>query len=285
MNNIESRKNQKGLNNIKEITEKLEQGVVEVFQGDNYKKYLEIMGRFHNYSFNNCILIAMQKPEATLVAGFKSWQTNFKRNVKKGEKAIKILAPIPHKFKKEIETENGEKEIKEIKYATFRAISVFDVSQTEGEELPTICEKLTGDVEGFKEIIKKLENVSPVPISYEAINGEANGYYSFITNSITVSSDLSEQQTVKTLIHEISHSILHNQETGAEKDADKSTKEIQAESVAYTVCSWLGLDTSDYSFGYVASWSENKEVKELQASMDIIRKTACKIIEGIERAA
>lgn len=278
-------RNQKGLNNIKEITERLEQGVLEAFQGDNFKKYLEVIGRFHKYSSNNCILIAMQKPEATLVAGFKSWQTNFKRNVKKGEKSIKILAPIPHKFKREIQNENGEKEIQEIKYTTFRAISVFDISQTEGEELPTICKKLTGDVECFQELVKKLENVSPVPVNYEVIDGAASGFYSHVTNSITVSSEISEQQTVKTLIHEITHSILHNQETGAEKDVDKRTKEVQAESVAYTVCSWLGLDTSDYSFGYVASWSKNKEAKELQESMDIIRKTARKIIEGIEGAA
>lgn len=273
------------MKNIEEITEKLEKGVLEVFQGDNFKKYLEVMGRFHKYSSNNCLLIAMQKPEATLVAGFKSWQTNFKRNVKKGEKSIKILAPIPHKFKKEVQNENGEKEIQEIKYTTFRAISVFDVSQTEGEELPTICKKLTGEVEDFQGLVEKLENVSPVPVAYEVIEGAASGFYSHATNSITVSSELSEQQTIKTLIHEIAHSILHNKETGTEKDADKRTKEVQAESVAYTVCSWLGLDASDYSFGYVASWSKGREVKELQESMDIIRKTANEIIEGLEGAA
>lgn len=273
------------MKNIEEITKKLEEGVQGIYEGDGYKTFLEVMSKFHTYSVNNCILIAMQKPEATQVAGFKSWQKNFKRNVKKGEKAIKILAPIPHKFTKEIENEDGEKVQKEIQYMTFRAIPVFDISQTEGEELPSICKMLEGSVEGFQSLIDKLESLSPVPVAYEPISGGANGYYSHATKSIVVDAGLSEQHKVKTLIHEIAHSILHNKDNGEEKDADRSTKEVQAESVAYTVCNWLGLDTSDYSFGYVAGWSAGKELKELTASMEVIRKTAGEIIEGLEGAA
>lgn len=272
-------------NKIEEITKKLEEGVKGIYEGDGYKAFLDVMSKFHTYSVNNCILIAMQKPEATQVAGFKSWQKNFKRSVKKGEKAIKILAPIPHKFTKEIENEDGEKVQKEIQYMTFRAISVFDISQTEGDELPSICKMLEGSVEGFQSLINKLESLSPVPVAYEPISGGANGYYSHATNSIVVDAGLSEQQTIKTLIHEIAHSILHNKDNGDEKDADKNTKEVQAESVAYTVCNWLGLDTSEYSFGYVAGWSAGREIKELTASMEVIRKTAGEIIEGLEGAA
>lgn len=272
-------------NKIEEITKKLEEGVKGIYEGDGYKAFLDVMSKFHTYSVNNCILIAMQKPEATQVAGFKSWQKNFKRSVKKGEKAIKILAPIPHKFTKEIENEDGEKVQKEIQYMTFRAISVFDISQTEGDELPSICKMLEGSAEGFQSLINKLESLSPVPVAYEPISGGANGYYSHATNSIVVDAGLSEQQTIKTLIHEIAHSILHNKDNGDEKDADKNTKEVQAESVAYTVCNWLGLDTSEYSFGYVAGWSAGREIKELTASMEVIRKTAGEIIEGLEGAA
>lgn len=272
-------------NKIEEITKKLEEGVKGIYEGEGYKAFLDVMSKFHTYSVNNCILIAMQKPEATQVAGFKSWQKNFKRSVKKGEKAIKILAPIPHKFTKEIEKEDGEKVQKEIQYMTFKAISVFDISQTEGEELPSICKMLKGSVEGFQSLVDKLESLSPVPVAYEPISGGANGYYSHATNSIVVDAGLSEQHKVKTLIHEISHSILHNKDNGEEKDADRSTKEVQAESVAYTVCNWLGLDTSDYSFGYVAGWSAGRELKELTESMEVIRKIAGEIIEGLEDAA
>lgn len=272
-------------NKIEEITKKLEEGVKGIYEGEGYKAFLDVMSKFHTYSVNNCILIAMQKPEATQVAGFKSWQKNFKRSVKKGEKAIKILAPIPHKFTKEIENEDGEKVQKEIQYMTFRAISVFDISQTEGEELPSICKTLKGSVEGFQNLVDKLESLSPVPVAYEPISGGANGYYSHATNSIVVDAGLSEQHKVKTLIHEIAHSILHNKDNGEEKDADRSTKEVQAESVAYTVCNWLGLDTSDYSFGYVAGWSAGRELKELTESMEVIRKIAGEIIEGLEDAA
>ena len=270
--------------NIEDITKKLEEGVAGVFQGEGYKTFLNVMAKFHSYSFNNCVLIAMQMPEATRVAGFRSWQTNFNRKVKKGEKAIKILAPIPRKYTKEVENEDGEMELREIRYTAFRAVPVFDVSQTEGEELPSICKKLEGTVEGFSDLIAKLEELSPVQVEYKEIQGSANGYYSHTENIIVVDAGMSEQQTVKTLIHEIAHAILHNKDNGIEKEADSRTKEVQAESIAYTVCNWLGMDTSEYSFGYVAGWSEGKELKELTASMEVIRMTAGEIIDSLEAA-
>lgn len=269
---------------IKEITEKLEKGVQEVFTGDAYAKYLEFVSKFYDYSANNCMLIWLQMPTASLVAGYKAWQTKFNRQVKKGEKAIRILAPCPHKFKKEVEDEDGNKTEKTIEYMIFRATSVFDISQTEGEEIPSVCNMLTGEVENYSELLESLKRVSPVPVSFENIEGGANGYYSYLEKRIALNEGMSEQQTIKTAIHEIAHSILHNKEDGEEMEADKRTKEVQAESVAYTVCNYLGLDTSDYSFGYVAGWSAGKEVKELIASMEVIRKTAKSIIEGLKAA-
>ena len=263
---------------IKVITEQLEQGVKDIFPSEKYIEYLNFMSKFTNYSFNNIILILMQKPDASLVAGYKAWQNKFNRQVKKGEHGITILAPCPHK--KEIETEDGE--TREIIWTSFRAVKVFDVSQTDGEELPAGCvETLTGEVENYTELIKKLESVSPVPVTYENIDGGANGYFSNTEKRIVIQEGMSEAQTVKTLVHEISHAILHDRENGEEKEADRNTREVQAESVAYTVCSMLGLDTSDYSFGYVAGWSTGKEIKELNASMEVIRQTAKDITDRL----
>ena len=270
---------------IKEITEQLEAGVKEVFESDRYKDYLDFMNKFHDYSVNNIILIMMQKPEASLVAGYKAWQTKFKRQVRKGEKGITIIAPCPHKFKKEIEDENGNVTEKEITYNSYRATTVFDISQTDGEDVPEhYVDMLTGDVENYAELLEKLKSVSPVPVEFEEIKTGANGYFHLEDKRIAINDGMSEQQTVKTLVHEISHAILHDKENGEEKDADKHTREVQAESVAYTVCNMLGLDTSDYSFGYVASWSKGKDAKELTASMEIIRKTAKGIIESLRAA-
>lgn len=265
------------MKDIKAITEQLEQGVKEVFTSDKYIEYLRFMSKFTSYSFNNTMLIFLQKPDASLVAGYKSWQQKG-RQVRKGEKGITILAPCPHK--KEVETEDGEKQT--ISWTSFRAVSVFDVSQTDGEELPTGCvTKLTGEVEGFTELIEKLESVSPVSVSYENIKGSANGYFSNAEKRIVIQEGMSQQQTVKTLVHEISHAILHDSEEGEEKEAGRNTREVQAESVAYTVCSMLGLDTSDYSFGYVAGWSSTREIKELNESMEVIRKTAKDIADKL----
>ena len=269
---------------IEKITEELEQGVKEVFTSEQYAEYLAFVSKFYNYSANNCILIWMQKPDASLVAGFKAWQTKFKRNVKKGEKGIQILAPCPKKFKKIVKDEDGNETEKVINYTTFRTTYVFDISQTEGEDIPKFVNDLTGDVERFEELVEKLVELSPVPVSFEKFESPAKGYYDHSEGRIVVQPDMSEQQTLKTLIHEISHAILHNDEDGEQKEADRHTKEVQAESVAYTVCAAFGIDTSEYSFGYVASWSEGREVKELTASMDVIRNTAKDIIESLKAA-
>lgn len=272
------------MKDIKEITEKLEKGVKEIYESENYKAYLDFMGKFWDYSFNNCVLIMMQKPEATLVAGYRAWQNKFKRFVKKGEKGITILAPCPHKVTKEVKDENGNIEVKEINFTTFRACTVFDISQTDGEDVPSIVTELSGEVENYADMLDKLITLSPVPVGFESIKGGAKGYYSHVEKRIAILEGMSEVQTIKTLIHEISHAILHNREDGEEMAADKHTKEVQAESVAYTVCNALGLDTSDYSFGYVAGWSKGKEVKELTASMEVIRKTAKGILENLRAA-
>lgn len=272
------------MKDIKEITEKLEQGVKEIYESEKYKAYLDFMGKFWDYSFNNCVLIMMQKPEATLVAGYRAWQNKFKRFVKKGEKGITILAPCPKKYTKEVEDENGNIEVKEINYTTFRACTVFDISQTEGEEVPNIVRELSESVENYAELLDKLITLSPVPVAFEDVQGGANGYYSHVEKRIVIKAGMGEMQTVKTLVHEISHAILHNKDDGEEMEATKHEKEVQAESVAYTVCNALGLDTSDYSFGYIAGWSKGKEMKELSASMEVIRKTAKAIIEDLRAA-
>ena len=262
---------------VKAITEQLEQGVKDLFSSDRFAEYLQVMSRFHRYSARNSLLILMQCPDASHVAGFNAWKKDFHRYVKKGEKAISILAPCKRKFTKQIETEDGLEE-KEIEYMAYMPVSVFDVSQTEGEDLPTIAKELTGEADA--ELIDKLTALSPVPVSFEVVTGGAKGYYSH-DGKIVINQGMSGQQTAKTMIHEIAHAILHNKTDGAEKDADQRTREVQAESTAYTVCNYLGIDTSDYSFGYVAGWSSGKDAKELQASLEVIRKTAADMIDKI----
>ena len=261
---------------IKEITDKLEQGIKEVFTSENYKEYLQAMGKFHNYSLNNCLLIAMQCPQATTVAGYNTWKKEFGRQVKKGEKAIRILAPIKHKMTREEKGEDGTEQTKEIQYITYRPVPVFDISQTEGEEMPQICKQLEGNCE---ELIEKVKAASPVPVRFEKIEGTANGYFHH-DGYIVVDSDLSQKQTVKTLIHEITHASIHCK-GGEQEKADRRTKEVQAESVADAVCDDFGVETSEYSFGYIAAWSEGKELDELRGSLEIIHRTAVEIIEKI----
>lgn len=259
---------------IDDITERLEQGVKEVFDSENYKAYLNTVSKFYNYSTNNCLLITMQYPEATMVAGYQAWKTKFKRQVRKGEKAIKILAPCPHK---RVVEKDGEE--KEITWITYRTTNVFDIQQTEGEELPTICKRLKGSVDDYSTLKGNIIQISPVPVVFENIKGRAAGYYHTETKDIHISDKLSEQQTIKTLLHEIAHAKLHNKENGKEKEADRRTKEVQAESIAYTVCQWLGIDTSTYSFEYIASWASGKEAKELSESMEVVRATSKEMIE------
>ena len=257
------------------------------------------MSKFHNYSFNNTLLIAMQKPDATLVAGYKACQKNFDRHVNKGEKAIRILAPAPYKIKKERDKldpvtgellfdENGmpQKENVEITIPAFRAVSVFDVSQTDGKPIPELeTAELLQTVEGYEDFVKALMEVAPVPISFEDIPGESKGYFHTEDKRIAVQENMSESQTLKTMVHEVAHSLLHNKELNKDIDApvkDRNTKEVEAESIAYTVCQHFGIDTSDYSFGYIAGWSSGKEMTELKASLDTIRRTASELITGIE---
>ena len=283
---------------MKEITDRLETGIQELFESERYKAYLTTMSKFHSYSFNNTLLIAMQGGQ--LVAGYNKWRDDFHRNVKKGEKAIKILAPAPFKAKKEVQKLDAQgrpvmgkdgkpvTEVQEIQVPAFKIVSVFDVSQTEGEPLPSIgVEELTGSVERYGEFFKALEQTSPVPIGFEDIPGGSHGYYHLTEKRIAIQEGISELQTLKTAIHEIAHSKLHaiDPEAPVIEQADRPdsrTREVQAESVAYAVCQHYGLDTSDYSFGYVAGWSSGKDLKELKASLETIRATAHELITTID---
>lgn len=286
---------------VKEITDKLEAGLKELFESEKYKSYLSTMSKFHNYSFNNTLLIAMQKPEATLVAGYQAWQKNFERHVNKGEKAIRILAPAPYKIKEERDKldpvtgemmfdENGmpQKEETEVTIPAFRAVSVFDVSQTDGKPIPELeVNELLSTVEGYEDFVQALMNISPVPIAFEDIPGDSKGYFSTAEKRIAVQENMSESQTLKTMVHEVAHSMLHDKEVNQSMDIpvkDRNTKEVEAESVAFTVCQHFGIDTSDYSFGYIAGWSNGRNMKELKSSLDTIRKTASELITGIEGA-
>ena len=288
---------------VQEITDKLEEGLKELFESEKYKTYLSTMSKFHNYSFNNTLLIAMQKPEATLVAGYKAWQKNFERHVNKGEKAIRILAPAPYKIKEERDKldpvtgemmfdENGmpQREQVEVTIPAFRAVSVFDVSQTDGKPIPELeAQELLSTVEGYEDFVQALMNVAPVPIGFEDIPGDSKGYFHTEEKRIAVQENMSESQTLKTMVHEVAHSMLHNKEINRDDlmeapAKDRNTKEVEAESVAYTVCQHFGIDTSDYSFGYIAGWSSGKDMKELKSSLDTIRKTASELITGIEGA-
>ena len=285
---------------LKEITDRLEQGIAELFDSERYREYLKVMSKFHNYSFRNTVLIAMQKPDASLVAGFSAWKNNFERNVMKGQKGIKIIAPSPYKIKQEMQKidphtqkpiigKDGKPvtEEKEITIPAYKVVSVFDVSQTEGKELPDIAvDELTGDVDRYKDFFAALEKTSPVPIAFENIEGGSHGYYHLEDKRIAINEGMSELQTLKTAIHEIAHAKLHDIDLNAPKDeqprVDRRTREVEAESVAYTVCQHYGLDTSDYSFGYVAGWSSGRELSELKSSLETIRSAAAEIINSID---
>ena len=285
---------------LKEITDRLEQGITELFDSERYKEYLKVMSKFHNYSFRNTVLIAMQKPDASLLAGFSAWKNNFERNVMRGQKGIKIIAPSPYKIKQEMQKidphtqkpiigKDGKPvtEEKEITIPAYKVVSVFDVSQTEGKELPDIAvDELTGDVDRYKDFFAALEKTSPVPIAFENIEGGSHGYYHLEDKRIAINEGMSELQTLKTAIHEIAHAKLHDIDLNAPKDeqprVDRRTREVEAESVAYTVCQHYGLDTSDYSFGYVAGWSSGRELSELKSSLETIRSAAAEIINSID---
>ena len=346
----------KSAQQVREITDKLEQGIKELFESERFKEYLRTMSKFYHYSFSNTLLIAMQKPEATYVAGYTSWQRNFDRQVMKGEKGIKILAPAPYKAKEEREKidpstqkpvldADGKPvtETVEVMRPAFKVVSVFDISQTDGKELPDIIvDELSGSVENYAAFFEALKQESPAPIAFEDIPGGAKGYFSPVENRIAIQEGMSEIQTIKTAIHEIAHAKLHSidrpepeptwkivmisdggtkrdflsgfaseteaneaaeregwrfvdenrfewrleveEDTSAAQDMrkDRHTKEVEAESVAYTVCQRYGIETSDYSFGYIAGWSSDKETKELKGSLETIRKTAAEMIDSID---
>lgn len=287
---------------VKEITDQLEAGIENLFNSDQYKQWLTTMSRFHDYSLNNTLLIAMQKPDATLVAGYTTWKNQFGRQVNKGEKGIRILAPTPYKKKVEVDKTDpntgeilknpdgsNQKEIQEVLCPAFKVVSVFDVSQTDGRELPSPgVNELTGDVEQYEMFFEALKCTCPVPMEFEQISSGAKGYYHQIEQRIAIQEGMSQIQTVKTAIHEMAHQKLHAIDPNLKKseqnleNISRGGKEVEAESVAYTVCQHYGIDTSDYSFAYIAGWSKGKETPELKASLDTVRKVASEMINDID---
>lgn len=296
------------LDKVKEITDQLEAGIASIFESNSYKAYLATLSKFHQYSLSNTILIAIQKPDATLVAGYTAWQKQFGRQVLKGAKAIRILAPAPYKKKMEVDKTDphtGEiltnpdgssrKEIQEVMVPAFKVVNVFDVSQTDGKELPSIgVNELTGEVSRFDDFMEALKKTCSVPIGFEQIDSGAKGYFHTVENRIAIQEGMSQVQTMKTAIHEMAHQKLHSikPETEHAEPADPSeqdrahltrnSKEVEAESVAYTVCQHYGIDTSDYSFAYIAGWSHGKETPELKASLNTIRQAASELITEID---
>ena len=292
---------------IKEITAGIEKGIQELFESDRYRNYLTTMSRFHRYSLNNVMLIHAQKPDATLVAGFNKWKNSFGRHVRKGEKGIQILAPTPYKIKQEEQkldpdtklpllNENGEPvtEEKEITIPMFKVVSVFDVSQTDGKPLPQISSTLTGDVAEYEVFLEALHRTSPVPISFQAMEPGMDGYFAPKKQKIFLREGMSQVQTICAAVHEIAHSKLHDYEHMTELADDgetilvpgeksRNTEEVEAESVSYAVCQYFGIETADNSFGYIAAWSQDKELKELRASLETINKTSSELITGIEK--
>ena len=276
-------------NRMKEISATLERGVKEMISSENYAVWLKAMMAFHHYSFNNSILIAMQAPEATRVASYDTWK-KLRRQVRKGAKGIKILVPAPVKVKKEIERldpstanpvldQNGDpvKDIEEHLIQHFKIGHVFSYEQTDGEPLPSLGpDELAGSADNYENLKEAITDISPVPIRYEIIQGGAKGYYSPFDKEIVINTGMSELQTIKTMIHETAHAMCHDLDImkAEDRQKDRQTKEVEAESVAYTVCQYFGLDTADYSFAYITAWSSSKELPELRASMDFIRETA-----------
>ena len=293
---------------LKEITDSIEVGIKELFESDKYMQYLRTMSRFHNYSLNNTLLITMQRPDATLVAGFNKWRDQFSRNVKKGERSIKIIAPTPYKIKKEMEkldpitqapmlNADGKvvTEEVEVKIPMYKVVSVFDVAQTEGKPLPELASNLSGNVKQYELFMEALYRSAPVPVSFEKMDTDTDGYFSSQNQKICIREGMSEVQTVSALIHEIAHSKLHdrakqqaeaaqlNENAEPPKAKDRRTEEVEAESISYAVCQYYGIQTGENSFGYIATWSNDKELPELRASLETINKTASALITDIDR--
>lgn len=293
---------------MREIVDSIETGIKELFESDKYRQYLSTMSRFHRYSVNNTMLIYMQRPDATHVAGFNKWRDQFGRNVMKGEKGIKIIAPTPYKKKiEEVKLDPDTKapmldadgkvvmEEKEVKIPMYKVVSVFDVSQTEGKPLPQLASDLNGNVQQYEVFMEALRRSSPVPMEIKPIERDTDGYFNSTNQSITIRDGMSEVQTVCAAVHEIAHAKLHNYEkergtaaAGDEtaekvKPKDRHTEEVEAESISYAVCQYYGIETAENSFGYIATWSQGKELKELRASLETISKTASGLISDIDR--
>ena len=283
---------------VKQLTEQLEKGIKDLYTSDKYKEVLLCMSKFHHYSYRNVLLIKLQDPNASRVAGFNTWKNDFERSVMKGETAIKILAPNPYKrmieYKKldpatlnPILDKNGKTvmEKREEKMMMYKVVSVFDVSQTKGKELPSLVTPLTKDVKNYKQFMKALHTVSTVPIIYQDLTGGANGHYDFVDKEIVVKDGMSESATASTTVHEMAHSILHDRNTTKLSDEDLQNRgkyEVEAESVSFVVCNYFGIKTDEKSFGYVTGWSEGKELQELKESLDVIQKTSSELIKKIE---
>ena len=292
---------------MREIVDSIENGIKELFESDKYRKYLATMSRFHRYSVNNTMLIYMQRPDATHVAGFNKWRDQFGRNVLKGEKGIRIIAPTPYKKKvEEIKTDpetnapvldaDGKAiiEEKEIRIPMFKVVSVFDVSQTSGKPLPQLAADLSGNVQQYEVFMEALRRASPVPIEIKPVARDTDGFFSIKAQSITIRAGMSEVQTVCAAVHEIAHANLHDYEHMTELADDgetilvpgeksRNTEEVEAESISYAVCQYYGIETGENSFGYIATWSKGKELKELRASLETINKTASELITDIDR--
>lgn len=267
---------------MKQTLDKLEAGVIEFFTSEKYITYLQVMSKFHTYSANNQVLIAMQMPDATAVAGYNSWIRNFDRHVKKGEKSITILAPMKVKIKIDTDRRDADGKIiqEERETIKFRPVSVFDVSQTEGKPLPQIISELAGDVSRYEQLLDAARQAAPYPIEIRAVEGSAKGWCNFTQEKIIIKEGMSEAQTLKTAFHETAHARIHAGDT----DKSREQKEVEAESIAYVVCNHFGLDTSDYSFGYVATWAGRQNINLLKQSMQTISQTAKAIITDVERA-
>lgn len=279
---------------LAELTDKLQAGIQELYSSGKYEQYLAAMSKFHHYSFGNIMLIFMQCPHASCVAGYNTWRKEFGRNVKRHEKGISILAPCPSRkyvWQEVKDPKTGKvqynrdgtpkMETQVVTVTHYKIATVFDVSQTEGRELPTLgVDRLTGDVENYQHFYDTLLTISPVPVTTEVIRGQANGYFSHAEQRIVLQEGMSQLQTIKTLIHEIAHAKLHDPALG-ERPKEKREKEVEAESIAYVVCQHFGIDTSDYSFGYVAGWSKGKELAELKESLDLVHRTAGEIISAL----
>lgn len=279
---------------IQELTEKLQTGIQELYDSEKYRDYLRTMAKFHHYSFNNSLLIWAQRPDATKVAGYREWQTKFGRTVNAGAKGIMIYAPSSYKRTlREVVTDadgnpvldkDGNKVTRAVEktFPSFKISYCFAYEDTSGKPLPSIVSIIDKDVSNYDSVMDALQKVSPAPIRFDSVDGGANGYYNLLKREIVVKDTLPQAQKIKTAVHEVAHSILHDKIDGLDQEANKREMEVSAESVAFVVCSYLGLDTNQYSFGYVAGWSAGKELKELQTKMEIIRSAAHTIISGIE---